>query len=87
MPSVVPPTAVAYGSLDGVSTPEPSPAEKSMLTPSAAARSRYACSMLSMLSGTDSSPPSQELDAICASGWPPTPLRMVVSALNRACSP
>ena len=37
MPSVVPPTAVAYGSLDGVPTPEQSPAEKSMVTPSAAA--------------------------------------------------
>ena len=38
--SVVPPTAVAYGSLDGTATPEPSPAAKSMLTPSSAARMR-----------------------------------------------
>jgi hypothetical protein len=37
MPSVVPPTAVAYGSLDGTPTPEESPVEKSMVTPSAAA--------------------------------------------------
>src|SRR3984957_9695888 len=68
MPSVLPPTAVAYGSLDGVSTPEPSPAENSMLTPSAAARSRYACSMLTRLRGCDSTLPSHELDAIRASG-------------------
>ncbi len=40
MPSVVPPTAVAYGSLDGTCTPEASPLEKSMLTPSAAALTR-----------------------------------------------
>jgi hypothetical protein len=40
MPSVVPPTATANGSLDGVSTPEPSPEEKYMPTPSAAACSR-----------------------------------------------
>ncbi len=43
--------------------------------------------MFSRLSGIVSSPPSQEFDAICASGWPPTPLRMAVSASNRACSP
>ena len=40
MASVVPPTAVAYGSLDGTVTPEASPAENSMLTPSSAARIR-----------------------------------------------
>ena len=40
MPSVVPPTAVAYGSLEGIWTPEVSPEEKYMPTPSAAARTR-----------------------------------------------
>ena len=40
MPSVVPPTAIAFGSIDGSRTPEPSPAEKYMPTPSAAARTR-----------------------------------------------
>src|SRR5262245_46890624 len=40
IPSVVPPTAVANGSLDGGLTPEPSPAPKYMPTPSAAARTR-----------------------------------------------
>lgn len=40
MPSVVPPTAVAYGSLDGISTPEVSPEEKYIPTPSAAACTR-----------------------------------------------
>jgi hypothetical protein len=45
MPSVVPPTAVAHGSLDGVSTPEESPEENYMPTPSAAALIRYAFSI------------------------------------------
>src|SRR5215470_14594931 len=40
MPSAVPPTAVAYGSLAGISTPGVSPEEKYMPTPSAAARTR-----------------------------------------------
>src|ERR1700734_739467 len=40
MPSVVPPTPMAQGSADGSSTPEPSPDEKYMPTPSSAACTR-----------------------------------------------
>ena len=43
--------------------------------------------MCRMLTGWVSSKPSQEFDAIWASGWPPTPFRIAVSALNSAWRP
>ena len=87
-PSVVPPTAIANGSSEGASTPEPSPDEKYMPTPSAAALTRKACSILASDSGCPSpSGFSHELEAIVASGWPPAPLSIAMSALNRACRP
>src|SRR6266851_1818872 len=86
MPSVVPPTEMAYGSLAGSYTPEPSPDEKYIPTPSAAACTRMACSMLVTNGACSSEPLPQELDATEASGCPPVP-STARSALNRPCSP
>ena len=86
MPSVVPPTEIANGSDEGASVPEPSPDEKYMPTPSAAARTMNECSMFVRSAGWASSPLSHELEAIDASGWPPLP-STARSALKRPWRP
>ena len=87
MPRDVPPTEMAYGSLAGVRTPELSPAEKYMPTPSAAARTSSECSILSISAGWFSGNPSHELEMIEARGAWPSPFRITVTALNSACRP